>query len=462
MGDEISPEEREKSLYVTQIRHLDEQLKRCQLKCDELEKQNKDLASQYSVVEEDKKDIAEYLKYAVAAKEKEVNELTERLESLQQADKQDREALKLYLSQQRQELQERFDELNSQSIKQEEHKEQIMQLMQQLSKKQSLEEQLVSQKEEHEAATCSMRTDAAFERDKLSNEIQSKVDAIINTKASDIIQKERAQRSEWVEQFHLLLHENVDLWEERYTLEAKQGVILCQIGLLREDINSDTMESFIHKREVGKQTNKCQQLEVNLKGRSAVHKRTLAREEELRKELASASEECRQKSAEASQLGAELQWERSRRRELEGIIWEAVVILRHIMEDSEKASNTQRKKKWLLEVLEKAAPKETGPALKVSTEESSQGQTPQTTEAKPASAETLNRATDPLFLLARYRPGDLGLIPRPTWKHKPAVSTSTKWRLNRKPCSKKTGTTASEPKPVNKDECFLSHCPISK
>ncbi|XP_035533056.1 cilia- and flagella-associated protein 157-like [Morone saxatilis] len=462
MGDEISPEEREKSLYVTQIRHLDEQLKRCQLKCDELEKQNKDLASQYSVLEEDKKDITEYLKYAVATKEKEVNELTERLESQQQADKQHREALKMQHSQQRQELQERFDELNSLSTKQEEHNEQIMQLMQQLSKKQSLEKQLVSQKKEHEAAICIMRTDAAFERDKLSNEIQNKVDSIINTKASDIIQKERAQRSEWVEQFQLLLNENVDLWEERYTLEAKQGVILCEIGLVREDINSDAMESFIYKREVGNQTNKRQQLEGNLKGCSAAHKRTLAREEELSKELASASEECRQKSAEASQLGAELQWERSRRRELEGIIWEAVVILRHIMEDSEKASNTQRKKKRLLEVLEKAAPKETGPTLKISIEESSQGQTPQTTDPKTASAETLNRATDPLFLLARYRPGDLGFIPRPTWKHKPAVSTSTKRCLNRKPCSKKTGTSTSEPKPVNKDECYLSHCPISK
>lgn len=52
-------------------------------------------------------------------------------------------------------------------------------------------------------------------------------------------------------------------------------------------------------------------------------------------------------------------------------------------------------------------------------------------------AETPNTATDPLYLMARYRPGDLGLVPRPTWKHKSAFSrtgapsTGTQLPLNR-------------------------------
>lgn len=37
-------------------------------------------------------------------------------------------------------------------------------------------------------------------------------------------------------------------------------------------------------------------------------------------------------------------------------------------------------------------------------------------------ADTLNLATDPMFLMVRYRLGDLGLVPRPTWEHKPSSS----------------------------------------
>ncbi|KAM7391062.1 hypothetical protein PAMP_021779 [Pampus punctatissimus] len=43
------------------------------------------------------------------------------------------------------------------------------------------------------------------------------------------------------------------------------------------------------------------------------------------------SEQHRQKAAEADQLGAELEEERSRRRRLEAVVQEAVIILRHIL-----------------------------------------------------------------------------------------------------------------------------------
>lgn len=93
-------------------------LYRSQLKCDELEEQNRDLFSQYSALEKDKKDITDYLKRSVAVKEKKVDELEEQLESQRRAAERDREALNLQQNQQMQKLQEQISKLNSQSMTQ--------------------------------------------------------------------------------------------------------------------------------------------------------------------------------------------------------------------------------------------------------------------------------------------------------------------------------------------------------
>lgn len=88
---------------------------RYQLKCDQLERQKKDLNSQFSALEEEKKDIVEYLKRSLLEKEDEVDELTERLESQRQAADKDRDALQLQHSQLRQGLQDRIEELTAEN-----------------------------------------------------------------------------------------------------------------------------------------------------------------------------------------------------------------------------------------------------------------------------------------------------------------------------------------------------------
>lgn len=88
---------------------------RYQLKCDQLEKQQKDFDSQYSSLEKEKKDIVEYLKRSLLEREDEVNMLTEQLESQRQAADKDRDALQLQHDQLRQELQERIEEVNKEN-----------------------------------------------------------------------------------------------------------------------------------------------------------------------------------------------------------------------------------------------------------------------------------------------------------------------------------------------------------
>lgn len=88
---------------------------RYQLKCDQLERQKKDLNSQFSALENEKKDIVEYLKHCLLEKEDEVDELTERLERQRQAADKDRDALQLQHSQLRQELQDQIEELTAEN-----------------------------------------------------------------------------------------------------------------------------------------------------------------------------------------------------------------------------------------------------------------------------------------------------------------------------------------------------------
>uniref|UniRef100_A0A8C9X8H7 Cilia- and flagella-associated protein 157 n=1 Tax=Sander lucioperca TaxID=283035 RepID=A0A8C9X8H7_SANLU len=392
MADAIGSEDKEKSIYLIQIKYLDEQLERCQLQCDELEQQNKDLASQYSALEKDKQDITEYLKHAVLGKDKEVEELAARLESQQRIGQQDREARKLQQSQEVQELQDQIDELTSESRvlvakfeEQQELEEQLEQLLQQQSDMEFLRKQLVSENKEHDAAIENLKNDAESERNKMFEVRWGTLEVCVRKKASLIIQEERAQHSE--------LREKLDN--------------------MKEDIDSVSKKSFTSKKEVEQLTKTCQQLRVELKSCSAAYESTLTKKEALRQRLASVSAKCHQKTAQAGQLRAELQRESSMRRQLEAIVQEAVLILSHILTDSEKASETQWKR--LQEILE--SPFSQGPG-------STPEEEPQTCDPEAARAQTLNIATDPLFLLARYRPGDLGLVPRPMWKQKAAISRS--------------------------------------
>ncbi|TDH12667.1 hypothetical protein EPR50_G00049270 [Perca flavescens] len=412
MADVIASEDKENSLYLIQIKYLDEQLERYQLQCDELEQQNKDLASQYSALEKDKQDITEYLKHAVLGKDKEVEELAAQLESQQRIGQQDREAQVLQQSQEVQELQDQIDELTSESRvlvakfeEQQELAEQLEQLLQRQSEMEFLRKQLVSENEEHDAAIENLKNDAESERNKMFEVRWGTLEVCVRKKASHIIQEERAQHSELREKVEELLDRNTELWSEKNELRDTEDFLLFQLDNIKEDIDRVSKKSFSSKKEVEQLTKTCRQLRAELKSCSAAYESTLTKKEALRQRLASVSAKCHQKTAQTGQLRAELQRESSVRRQLEALVQEAVLILSHILTDSEKVSETQWKR--LQEIL-------------LSTPE----EEPQTCDPEAARAQTLNIATDPLFLFARYRPGDLGLVPRPMWKQKAAISRS--------------------------------------
>lgn len=76
-------------------------------------RQNEDLKSQCSALENEKKDIVDYLKRSLLEKEEELDELTECLESQRQAAIEERDALQLQHSQLRQDLHDQIKELTT-------------------------------------------------------------------------------------------------------------------------------------------------------------------------------------------------------------------------------------------------------------------------------------------------------------------------------------------------------------
>ncbi|KAF1389624.1 hypothetical protein PFLUV_G00075380 [Perca fluviatilis] len=362
MADVIGSWE-EKSLYLTQIQYLEEQLERCQFKYDELEKQNKDLAPKYSALEKDKKDTTESLKRSAAVKQKRVEELTEQLKTQQQTDQQDREELQLQHSQQKKELQDRINGLYSVSRtmvkkfeEQQELEEQLKQLMQEQSNIESMKKQLLDQREEHTAAIDSLMNELELEREKVIVEGQQAVDRCVEKKASKILRKERALHSERLQQLQVLLNENLVLPKEKDVLQDKKRVLCFEREQMKKALIKITQESISYKDEIKQLKEKCQKLRVDLKDRDAACKSMLTKKEDLCKRLDSVDKDRRQKTSEADQLKVELQREKSRRRQIKNVIQEAGITLSHILTELDKPSETEWKILRLLEILESTAP----------------------------------------------------------------------------------------------------------
>ncbi|XP_040897524.1 cingulin-like [Toxotes jaculatrix] len=263
----------------------------------------------------------------------------------------------------------------------EEQQENLRQLRQQLSVVESLKQQLVSQREEHEAAAHRLKMEASWAIEKTIERSRNREDNCVRTEVSNILQGERTQHRKMLEMLQFLQSEKVQLQKENDILRDRGRELQVRSDDLKKDLNKINQASFVPKEEVEQLRKKCQQQTEEQKQCSTAHQHTLAQIEALRQRLASVSSECSQKTAEADQLRAELQTEKSRIMQLGGVMQEAAVLLRHILTDSEKP---QWKIPRLLEILESTAPRGTDSTPGDPTEKSSRGQKPQTSGPRPA------------------------------------------------------------------------------
>uniref|UniRef100_H2UT99 Cilia- and flagella-associated protein 157 n=1 Tax=Takifugu rubripes TaxID=31033 RepID=H2UT99_TAKRU len=240
-------DDKEKTLYLIQIRYLNEKLERCQLKCEQLEGKNKDLTTRCSLLENEKKDIVEYLKSALLEKEEEVDELTERLERQRQAAQEDRDAQEMLHNRLMQELQHQVTELTTENETLDgrlSDLEEFQRDKDQLRfKMATTEKQLVSQEEEHQAAlhrnlwiaTLGCKYQLCFHVCRLEKE----------TETVRLVMKETMEVKA---QFSQLSKHALVLTEENSALRERRSQLSVDVGNLEQMFKEVSRQSCVQKK----------------------------------------------------------------------------------------------------------------------------------------------------------------------------------------------------------------------
>ncbi|KAG7217797.1 hypothetical protein INR49_020893 [Caranx melampygus] len=297
MADKLGCDEKEKSLYLVQIWYLEEQLERCLLRCDELEKEHQDLRSQYSILEKDKKSVTGKLKCTVAAKQKKAEELAEELEKQQHQTELEREALKLQHRQEVEEVEEQRIQMESdiktQAVNMEEQKEQLAHVQHTC---------LLSC---HFRSSCSGGRDAAEDSGRLAAD-------------RDVQHPPGGEGSAQGEAgvAPVPAGEQGALEREKKILQDAEGEVSVRLEEVGKQLHEVKKERSVHRKEV----------------KTLKERRRQMMEEMEHWDLSVVLQHINSLiSAEAAQLEAELRRERSRRLQLDGVRQEAAVVLRHIL-----------------------------------------------------------------------------------------------------------------------------------
>ncbi|XP_061527118.1 cilia- and flagella-associated protein 157 isoform X2 [Phyllopteryx taeniolatus] len=216
-------------LYLTQIRYLEEQLEKCQNKCEELENQVQDLLYEQRVLRKDKADVTRYLKRSLDAKDKKVEMLMEQVESQQEAaerQKEIMEQLEATVEQLEARIQELNAEISTQAGKLEAQSEQLV----------ALEEKLVKQKQDQEAAVRRLKEDAERDKTNMIAETMRNMEVVFEDKMAKMLQQEREQNSEKMHQLQSMLGENMTLWQEKDVMQKRELELYCEVSRLQEEL----------------------------------------------------------------------------------------------------------------------------------------------------------------------------------------------------------------------------------
>ncbi|XP_061880408.1 cilia- and flagella-associated protein 157-like [Entelurus aequoreus] len=365
----VEENDKEKDLYLVQIRFLSEQLERYQLKCKEVTNEKKALTSQCSFLEKEKEDIVDFLKHSLLEKEDELDDTSERLRALRREADQDMDALRLQLARERQEVVERSDELAEQNAKLvarltavEEFERQKEQMM---SKMAALEKQLTNQEEAHAAALHAVEMKALLEKSRLASQMEvqaADLERVAESKLPETTRRTLQENQEVKVRYGVLSERAHDLAQENAALRDQKTKMAADVDVLEETIREMSRQSCVRKKVAEQLTSKCQQLQTQLKESShdleklgSKHEKVRGQLEEVRDSHTIAIKQSSKNRALAARLEAELQQERERRSKMQ----EAVAAVRHVVMEAHQNPEAVR---WnqlmqkLLVILEGSAP----------------------------------------------------------------------------------------------------------
>ncbi|XP_061671996.1 cilia- and flagella-associated protein 157-like [Syngnathoides biaculeatus] len=389
-AEERASGDKEKDLYVVQIRFLNEELERQQLKCERLEKEKTSLARRCVSVETEKKDVVEYLKMELFEKEDEVDRLADHLDQSLREAHADRDDLRNRLTGELRELQDRVHQLEDDNAGLvarlaavetfEKQKEQLMFNMVAVEKK------LAEREEEHADAMQAAKMEALLEKTRLEKELEAQataraaeVELLVDRKLPEASKRATLENQEMKVRYAQLSEKAHQLAGENHTLRQKTGRTATDVAILEETVAKMARQSCVRKKE-------AEQLRADLTTRSHDMEKLRNQCDECRAEL-----EALRKShaAVSSRLEAELQAERKTTGRMKEVF---AALKTTLMVEFVDVVQWKRQMQKVLALLE-------GPSI-----------APSVTQDEPASDR------------AGSRPVHLGSVPQPAGKTKHATS----------------------------------------
>ncbi|KAM9744588.1 cilia- and flagella-associated protein 157-like [Menidia menidia] len=397
---------KERDLYLTQIRYLNEELERFQLRCDDLEAKNRDLSCRYGSLEQEKRDVSGYLKHELSQCERQVEDLRRRLNGEQKEANREQSALKMEHAREREELQARIKELmqeNSDILRRMAGLEAFQKQREDLEAKlKSVEEQLSLQEKKHRDEIHSLEMKGLMEKRSLEDSFSLRLAAVGSDLQQQLDIRLPAELRGLQARCARLQEALLGLEEQREAWRQRGGRLQTDREVLEEMLQQATRTSLTHKREAERLNQQLQLLQAEV--------------ERLRQDGASQSERGEETTR---RLEAELQEEKKRRRRANGAMQEACSILRRALMEAPAGRDDQWEQllRRLLTALERRP---------ISTQQGP----PPTAEARAAASEPNLTSR---FLSTRQRRGLSSLG---------ALSSST-LPLFRKPIGEKTPTSGN-------------------
>ncbi|KAM9823024.1 cilia- and flagella-associated protein 157 [Syngnathus typhle] len=241
MADEITELLDTDKLYLKQIRYLEEQLEKCQTKCEELENQVQDLLYEQRVLRKDKADVTRYLKRSLDAKDKRVEMLMEQVESQQEAAERQKKCME-QLEATVQQLEARIQELNSEICAQ------VEKLEAQAGQLVALEEKLLKQKQDQEASVRHLKEEAERDKTNMIAKTMRNMEVVFEDQMGKVLQQEREENSEKMLQLKNMLGENMTLWEEKDVMQKRELELYCEVSRLQEELVKKPRRKLIRRK----------------------------------------------------------------------------------------------------------------------------------------------------------------------------------------------------------------------
>jgi len=437
-GKELN--ELSKEFFLIQIKDLEQRLARYQKKCDELGVSTKEYEEKYNQLQQDRKEIVDFLKKSLENRQDEISDLHDRLLGLQQSKDSEKESFDNQMSQIKREFQEVRDQLTSENMilggklsSLEEFKVQKDDLMKKFA---DMEEKLAEQEKLHTETIYNLERKAVVDKDRLKKEMVLRVNTVAaefrkvsNKQMADTTKRNIRENVSINAQLAKMSEKTKELIQENDELRERDKKMKLQIELLEASQEELAKKNHSNLKVLKMITSRARQQEVLLEELEAREQEYTDLDEEamvVRTENEDFKEKVENLELELSTCNTALEATQEENQDLlaakerlEDVLAAAATTLKEVITtkpfEDEEASLAKRRTmiERLLLVLDSAALIGKAPPPASFFQQRSKALLAPLTATKKLAGEQGESAKE-TSKFPHYNLGDLGLIPRPS------------------------------------------------